>query len=149
MAQDLATLYHQGRVLTMQEDLNELKDKNKDLVTLFLHQLVDKNRHDVELNDAVDSISELRQIDHRLVGVGSDLNNLVVEKETDLGYHLILHDEEPCLLRAAAFDYGSGCKFPDDVIALFKTVDELKHYLGGVEGQVELIALMEVLVDFF
>lgn len=149
MLKNVTSLHDQGRVLTVQQQLDQLEDQNQNLVALLLHEFVDEHCHNIVVDDAVDTVGELGQVDHGFVCIAANVDYWVIEEESDFGDHLFAHDESSALVRAAALDDGAGGELADDGVLLLEAVHELKQDLRAIQIQskVDLVALVEVLVD--
>lgn len=147
MLQSISALHDDRGGLTLIEDLEQLKDKNEDVLILLLDELVDEHRDNVELDDLIDTIGELGQVDDGLVSVRSDLLDLIVEQLTDARDHLVLDEDRSALLRASNLNDGARAQLSDRVVVLLEAINEFIEYLGRLESQVQLVALVEVLID--
>lgn len=79
MLKNVTSLHDQGRVLTVQQQLDQLEDQNQNLVALLLHEFVDKHCHNIVIDDAVYTVGELGQVDHGFVCIAANVDHGVIE----------------------------------------------------------------------
>ena len=143
----IGTLDNNRGGLTLVEDLKQLKDKNENVLVLLLDELINEHRDDVELDDLVNTVSELGQVNDGLECVRSDLLDLIVEQLADARDHLVLNEDSATLLGASNLDDGARAELSDHIVILLEAVDQLIEDLGRLQSQVELVTLVEVLID--
>ena len=133
--------------VTLEQDVHELKDQDKDDVLALSHQLVNEDAKNVCIDDRSDSVDKLGQVDEACVGVMADLADLVVKEVGNDSQGAAGNDRHSTLFRVGNLQDGTRSELANDIVLLTAAVDEA-HEDARVESLVQLVSLMEVFVNF-